>query len=105
LYTRETRRNNHTIRFGGAGRPFKYGEIKYFLKNPITSKIFCVVSVFKVDITKMLVNRSKQVVVRHLIPVSEGNDTELVEFDKSVSKMIRVGDYVCVPPNTIKKRF
>jgi len=92
------------VRFGGGRQPLKYGEIVYFLKNP-TGKIFCFISIFKVDLTKMFVNRSKQVVVRHIIPVTKGHGIELVKFDKSVSKVIRVGDYVCVPPNSIRKRL
>jgi len=107
LYSGEKKRNNYTISFE-KDSDISYGEVKFFVvKNSFLSlnDTFAVVRVFHVEPSRFFCHRESQLTVTHIVPVVDSDEITLISVKNIVSKVCRVGMYVCELPNKYERNL
>lgn len=102
IYGRQKKRNNFSICFiRKSGGDKEYGEIKCFCESS-TGVQTALVRPFQIEHLKMFTHNASMVVVTHIIPIKVTNELVLIPIENISFKVIRVGDFVCLRPNTIE---
>lgn len=108
LYTAEKKRNNYTVQFITNKSPFVcgYGEIKYFLSEPMhDNDSYVVIKVLNVNQRNIIFHHPSRTKVSHIIPVNNSEELILIRINNILCKVIRVTDYVCHHPNHYEKNL
>lgn len=92
-YTVEIRYNHNSI---------VYGSIRCFVKN--ADDFYLLFRSFTVEHSKWFYHLKTKTKIDHIIPVKMTQNLKLINFKniKAISQIIRVGNYICQRPNSIK---
>jgi len=100
-YSRQVEKNNYSICYVNAQGIKQYGEV-YFFCESFDGKKCMFVKLFNIEHQRSFRHVDAQIVVNHVIPVKLSCNVDFLPVDNIVSKVIRVGDYVCLQPNKIE---
>ncbi|XP_057323628.1 uncharacterized protein LOC130666535 [Microplitis mediator] len=105
IYTSEiyktTKTNSHTVQIDLNGSLI-YGSIKYFFL--FQDNLYIIINQFTVDHTKIFYHIKTKSIIEHIIPIKESDRRMLINYSnvKILTQLIRVENYVCKKPNTLK---
>ncbi|KAK3929596.1 CRISPR-associated endonuclease Cas9 [Frankliniella fusca] len=97
LYTREKKRGNFTIKYLSCGAS-GYADIKYCICYDGAN--FAVVDRLRINHIALFFIDSVGFSLTHIVPVErDPMETIVLTLDEIVTKVMRVGDFVCLSPN------
>lgn len=103
LYKRENETNNKTVCYL-KNHCKRYAVIRFFFKTT-DGKMFALLNRLMVVNDKFFKHRETNHTVTHVIPIYECDVLETVEVSSITEKVLRVHDYVCVPPNQVDENL
>ena len=101
-HDKDMKRRNSYVEFTSNGKK-KFGRIVVFCASDET--VLCLISVFRVIHSKFFFHKAALVRVKHIIPVEDTNEIVACYVKDVVQKLIQVGNYLCIRPNTIEKNL
>lgn len=101
-YTAEHAADNKNVLFKTSDNEKVFGICKYFYDNE--GEILAFIYGYDVDQSEFK-HTDTNLRVTHIIPVHETEDLCVVPFKNIQSKVIKVGQYVCVPPNRFERNL
>jgi len=106
-WTLPDKRNSCTVKSVNANSSeVCYGEMLYFVRiEGEEDDVFCVLECFEIDHRSMIVHKASRTVLRHILPLRKTpycKKQVVCSLSNVKCKLVRVGDYVCIPPNQIE---
>ncbi|XP_074098854.1 uncharacterized protein LOC141527332 [Cotesia typhae] len=101
-FYKETKINNSNVKIK-MNNCILYGLIRYFFE--IQNEFYIILQTLKVEHEKIFFHFKTKAKVKHIIPVKQINDYQLIKLSdlESISQVIKVGDYICKRPNLWKQ--
>ncbi|KAE8738723.1 hypothetical protein FOCC_FOCC015789 [Frankliniella occidentalis] len=102
-YNAEHTTNNKTIVFKSDENTKVFGTLQFFYNNG--GQILAFIKALDVDNDSRFKHLDTGFCVRHIVPILETEDICVVPLENILSKVIRLGNYVCVPPNKFERNL
>lgn len=102
IYDQNYKRANSFIQFHDQSNDdvsFQYGEILVFVRGA-NGGLWCLVKVFKIVHVDLFVHEKSRYIIRHLLPVSESETLLVLPVHQIVTKVLKVGSYLGLRPNS-----
>lgn len=95
--------NNYTVQVDYFDDATTYGTIRFFYMDHL--QLCFVLNVFAIEHCRIFSHDSLRESVDHILPVQETDNYVVIKMDsvKSISQLIRVGDFICKRPNLLNK--
>lgn len=106
LYTSQlykiTKNDSSNVQVTTNDNKTKYGCIRFFLE--IDNNLYFIFQCYSVIFTKMFCHRQTASKIKHIVPIQDINKFLLIKVKniKSLIILIRIGNYLCKPPNNFK---
>lgn len=107
IYTSEmyktTRTNSYTVQVTCNDNSIVYSSIRFFFE--VENDLYFMVRCFSIEHTKMFFHVESNMIIKHILPIKEENIFILLKAKDliAICHIIRVGNYICKCPNTMKK--
>lgn len=97
-----TKTNSHTVQIN-LNESIMYGSIKFFIQ--VQEDLYIIIRHFTVEHTKIFYHTTTKKNIEHVVPIKNSDNLLLIKYDniKLIMQLVRVGNYLCKTPNTIKK--
>lgn len=99
IYSRQEKRNNYTVCFSNQEGLKGYGEIVLFCEGSCGKKN-ALVHKFEIEHLRTFRHIESGIVLKHIVPVRLSKTEIVISLDQINHKVIRVGTYVCLRPNS-----
>ncbi|KAE8741323.1 hypothetical protein FOCC_FOCC013144 [Frankliniella occidentalis] len=102
-YLAEKATNNKIVCFKWNERTL-FGVLKYFYKSG-ENNIVAFVNVLGVDNSLRFQHLVTKLFVTHIIPVFDTEEICVIPLENVICKLMKVGQYVCIPPNSFERNL
>lgn len=98
-----TKTNSHNVVINTSNSIDIYGIIRFFFEKE--NELYFIIQSLKVAHDEMFFHAKTKAIVTHIIPVRKSDEYFLMKLKniKTISQVLKVGDYVCKRPNLLKK--
>lgn len=103
LYDETKKRSNSYVQFLKSSKEVGYAQIMFFVKSD--DKVFVLLRIFDVEHIRIFIHRESLLKVSHLVPCKESKHFLVVPAKQICSKVVRVGGYFALRPNTIERNL
>ncbi|KAK3910317.1 Peptide chain release factor 1 [Frankliniella fusca] len=101
-YSAEKATNNKNVSFKLNGKT-AFGVLKYFYQSQ--GKIVAFVNVLGVDAELQFRHHATNLCVSHIVPIFPTQEICIIQIPDIICKLIRVGGYLCIPPNNFERNL
>uniref|UniRef100_A0A2R5L958 Putative conserved plasma membrane protein n=1 Tax=Ornithodoros turicata TaxID=34597 RepID=A0A2R5L958_9ACAR len=102
IYEGQSRRNDYTVTFR-TEREARYANILCFAQD--SGEVYVLLQELSIQSERLFRDRNMDIVLPHLIPVSNTEQFLMIPATLPLVKCVRVLNYVCVRPNTVEQNL
>lgn len=91
--------NDYTIMVNENDSYKKYGSVRFFFIYDENN--YLILKQFQIDRKKMFINSVTGSIVEHILPLQEINSYSIIKIENIsyIKHVVRVGNFICLPPN------
>lgn len=100
-----TKNDSSNVQLKFKNKKIEYGSIRFFFES--SNNLYFSFQLFSVIHAEMFFHHKTAMQVNHIIPVIEKSEYIIINFNdiEKIRTLIRVGNFVCKPPNNLRQIF